>query len=47
MSDLLSPVYILLSFYIYLPMNSNTVELQNLHQFISPYAKKKFSFDAV
>jgi hypothetical protein len=47
MSDLLSPLYILLSVYIYLPINSNIMEPQNLHPFMSSYAKKIFSFDAV
>ena len=41
MSDLLSPLYILSSVYIYLPVNSYIMGPQNLHPFISPYAKKK------
>jgi hypothetical protein len=41
MPDLLSPLYILSSVYIYLPINSNIMEPQNLHPFVSPYAKKK------
>jgi hypothetical protein len=47
MSDLFT-LYGLLSVCIYLPINSDIMEPQLLHQYISPYAKnKKFLPDAV